>query len=233
MLELFTYPAAFGAPAASPFCVKAMCLLKASEADWKAIVTSDPRNAPKAKLPYLRDGETLIPDSDEIRDYLEYKYSFDFDDGLSQEERAISRAVIRMAEENLYFVLVCNRWIDDDNWAVARKVLFRGIPKPLFGFVTRQVRKTAIASLIGQGMGRHSAKERAARASKDLDAIAVLLGDKEYLFGNTPTAADYSVIPILQGLATSDVETPSSILVTRNVKLMAYIERGVGTIYPS
>lgn len=233
MLELFTYPAAFGAPAASPFCVKAMCLLKASEADWKAIVTSDPRNAPKAKLPYLRDGETLIPDSDEIRDYLEYKYSFDFDDGLSQEERAISRAVIRMAEENLYFVLVCNRWIDDDNWAVARKVLFRGIPKPLFGFVTRQVRKTAIASLIGQGMGRHSAKERAARASKDLDAIAVLLGDKEYLFGNTPTAADYSVIPILQGLATSDVETPSSILVTRNEKLMAYIERGVGTIYPS
>ena len=233
MLKLITFPAAFDAPAASPFCVKAMCMLKASGLDWAAEITSDPRKAPKQKLPALRDGGRVIPDSNEIRDHLETRYGVDFDTGLSDQDRAVSRAVIRMAEEHIYFAITCNRWLDDDNWAVTREVLFGGIiPKPLFKFVTGKIRKQAKANADGQGMGRHSPQERADRIAKDFLAIETLLGDKPFLFGGTPTAADMSVVPMLHALSTSTMETPSSRLVTGNAGLMAYIARGIAAMYP-
>ncbi len=56
MLKLMTYKPAFGEPSASPFCTKAICLLNMSGLDWKPEYTSDPRKAPMAKLPVLRDG---------------------------------------------------------------------------------------------------------------------------------------------------------------------------------
>ena len=232
MLTLITYPPAFGAPTASPFCVKAMCLLKASGLEWQPEFSSDPRSAPKRKLPVLRDGDKLIPDSDEIRDYLEIRYGIDFDAGLSARDRAVSRAVIRMAEENLYFILVCNRWLNDENWEVTRRELFGQIPKPLFKFVTGKIRKQAIANVNGQGMGRHSVQERADRAAKDLAAIETLLDGKPFLFGDQPTAADMSVVPMLHAQASSTATTPISVLVTENEGLSAYVARGVAAMYP-
>ncbi len=232
MLTLIVYPPAFGAPTASPFCVKAMCLMKASGLAWRPEISSDPRSTPKQKLPVLRDGDKIIPDSDQIRDHLETRYGIDFDEGLSALDRAVSRAVIRMAEENLYFILVCNRWLNDKNWEVTRRALFGQIPKPLFKFVTGKIRKQAIANVNGQGMGRHSVQERADRAAKDLAAIETLLDGKPFLFGDKPSAADMSVVPMLHAQATSPTKTPISVLVTENAALSAYIERGVSAMYP-
>ncbi len=232
MLTLIVYPAAFGAPTASPFCVKAMCLMKASGLAWQPEVSSDPRFTPKRKLPVLSDGDKLIPDSDQIRDHLEAHYGIDFDEGLTAQQRAVSRAVIRMVEENLYFILVCNRWLNDENWEVTRRALFGQIPKPLFKFVTSKIRKQAIANVNGQGMGRHSVQERADRAAKDLAAIETLLDGKPFLFGDTPTAADMSVVPMLQAQASSPTTTPISVLVTENATLSDYVARGVSAMYP-
>lgn len=118
MLKLVSYPAA------SPFCVKAMCLLNMAGAEWEMNATSDPRKATKRKLPLLIDGEVKIPDSEDVRDYLAQKYAVDFDEGLSAALRATSRAVIRMCDEHLYFILVCDRWLNDANWAVLQQTFF-------------------------------------------------------------------------------------------------------------
>lgn len=232
MLKLITYPAGFGAPTASPFCVKAMCLLQASRLDWEPEWSNDPRKAPKNKLPVLRDGTIMVPDSDEIRTHLETHYGIDFDADLSDKDRAISQAVIRMTEENLYFAAVCNRWLNDANWEVTRRTLFADIPKLINKFVTDKIRKQATANVNGQGMGRHSPEERAARAAKDISSIETLLGDKPFLFSDRPTAADMSVVPMLHAIASSAVETPTSVLVTGNVPITAYVARGVAAMYP-
>ena len=67
MFELLVFRPAFGEPTGSPFCVKAMCLLALAEAEWRPVVVNDPRRMPHGKLPVLRDGERLIPDSEAIR----------------------------------------------------------------------------------------------------------------------------------------------------------------------
>ncbi len=232
MLKLITYPAAFGAPSASPFGVKAMCFLKMAGAEWEMGNSADPRKAPKGKLPMLIDGGEKIPDSEDIRVYLEQKFNLDFDEGLSAEQRAVSRAIIRMCDEHLYFALVCDRWLNDANWEIVREEFFGMIPKLMRGFVTKKIRQQVRASMHAQGMGRHSVEERLARVNLDIKAIMALLGNKPFLFGDTPSAADASVAPVLAAMAGSPTETPLRNCITTDALLMAYLNRVAEALYP-
>ncbi len=109
MLEISVYPPAFSEISGSPFTVKAICLLEQSGQPYKVKYLPDPRKTPKGKLPVLSDGSKIIPDSDQIRDYLEQTYDVDYDAGLSAEQRGQSRSIIRMIEEHLYFVILASR----------------------------------------------------------------------------------------------------------------------------
>jgi glutathione S-transferase len=233
MLKLITYPAAFGEPSASPFCVKAMCLLQVSGINWTPKYTSDPRKTPNGKLPILIDAGVTIADSDAIREHLEKSFKTDFDKGLTPEQRAISRAIIRMVEEHLYFALVSDRWLDDGNWVHVKKEFFKGIPALMHGFISTMIRNKTRAQVTAQGMARHSVKEQTARAAKDIAAIKTLLGDKLFLFGDAPTAADMSVVPILRGIAKTPTKTGLRDLITNDQVLMAYLDRGREAMYPA
>jgi len=229
MLNLLTFPPHFGEPSASPFATKAICLLNMSGQEWKCS-HADVRKMPKAKLPVLKVGERLIPDSENIRAYLEQQGA-DFDKGLSDSDRATSRAIIRMAEEHLYFHLVTDRWMRDDVWPTTRDTFFGMIPKPLRGLITGKIRKNLRAGLHIQGIGRFTEAERAERVAKDLEAIKLQLGDKPYLFGDAPTAADASVCPMLSGLASVPLPTEVSSLVKNDDILTSYIARMRQALY--
>ena len=224
-MELEIYPANIGKVSNSPFCVKAVCLLNMSGLEWTPRYTPDPRQTPKAKLPVLYDGDQVIPDSDQIRDHIESKYNIDFDKGLSVEQKAVSRAFIRMAEEHIYFAVVCDRWLNEENWAIIRNAYFENIPKFIRGFITSKIRKGALAQVKGQGMARHSEQERFERVRKDIDAIETWLGDKEFLHGANPSAVDACVGPALDGLMSTPEPTLLRDYVRDSVKLMSYVER--------
>ena len=91
----------------------------------------------------LRTPDGLIHDSDNIRAHLE-TLGHNFDAGLSDVDRATSRAFIRMAEEHLYFHLVMDRWGNDVVWPTVRDTYFKEVPKALRGFVTRSIRKSVL-----------------------------------------------------------------------------------------
>ncbi|MGB0960993.1 MAG: glutathione S-transferase family protein, partial [Halocynthiibacter sp.] len=205
MITLEMYKPAFDEPSASPFCVKAICLLQASGQKWTPRYLSDPRKAPKQKYPVLVDGEDIVPDSDQIRTHLETRYHVDFDDGLSDRDRAISRAVIRMTEENIYFGLMADRWKEDENWVYIRDLFFSEIPSFMRGVITSRIRKGAVDALNSHGLGRFTRAERFARVRQDIDAITGILGDNAFLFGGKPTAADMSVGPMLRAISKSPV----------------------------
>ena len=205
MIELLTYAPSFGQAAASPFCVKAMMLLNMAGEKWTAKVLSDPRKMPYAKLPVIRADGNLIADSDNIRAWLEARGA-DFDAGLTPQQRASSRALIRMTEEHLYFHVVYDRWADDAVWPVTRDTYFAAIPRPIRGLVTNSIRKPAIASLMQMGIGRFTPQERLARAEFDLQAIRDTLTGP-FLFGDKPTAADASIAPQLAGMMATPVPT--------------------------
>ena len=232
MLELTAYAPAFGEPTGSPFTNKAICLLERSGQPYTVIHTNDPRKAPKAKLPVLQHDGKLIPDSDDIRDHLEAAFGLDFDAGLDAQQRAVSRAVIRMVEENIYFALLCDRWMDDENWPAVKAEFFGFMPFPLKLFVPNLVRNSTIAQAKAQGMGRHSAAERVARVNKDFAALSTLLGEQAFLFGDEPTAADCSAVPMLRALNGFPQPTPMQRALRSHANLVGYLERGKAALYP-
>lgn len=232
MLEVSVFPPAFSEISGSPFTVKAICLLEQSGQPYKVKYIPDPSKAPKGKLPVLKDGSKTIPDSDQIRDYLEQTYGVDYDAGLTPEQRGHSRSIIRMIEEHMYFIILASRWQKDAHWPVLSEEFFGKMPMLLKKFVPNMIRKKVIKSLMGQGMGRHSEEEQLARAKKDIDALEAILGDQKFLFGAKPTAADYSTVPMLRALTSFPIESPLSKLVTSRPKLATYIERGKKTFYP-
>ncbi len=233
MIKLTVYPASFEEPTASPFCMKSICMLHAAGLPYEIIETGDPRGAPKQKLPFIEVDAQQIPDSEQIRSLIETAADLGFDEGLTERQRGISRAIIRMVEEHVYFAIVADRWGEDDNWEHVRRAFFSDIPVIIRGFVTRQVRKQALAQLDGQGIGRHSPEERFDRVRRDVIAIREILGDKPFLFGENPTAADYSVVPILRASIVTPVTKPLAAFIKSDPSLMAYVTRGTDRLYPT
>lgn len=224
MITLITYPPSFGETAASPFCVKAIWLLNMSGQNWQREDTADPRKMPKQKLPAIRVDGKVIPDSDNIRAHLEAQGA-DFDAGLSDMEKAISRAFIRMAEEHLYFHIVLDRWGNDDIWPTIRDEYFKMIPKFLRGFVTGKMRKSVLVGMNTQGLGRLTEQERMERIEPDLQAIITRLWHGPFLFGNKPTAADASVAAMLANMRATPGKTTLKMRIAEDEVLCRYIDR--------
>lgn len=229
MIKLITYPEAFGQFSASPFCVKAAWLLNMAGEVWERVDTSDPRKMPFQKLPVIKDGETEIADSDNIRAYLEARGA-NFERGLSDSDKSTARAFIRMAEEHMYFHLIMDRWGNDENWEIIREQFFSEIPKPLRKFISGGIRKSALKGVVWQGVGRFPEAERLARIEPDLVAIATRLQDSPFLFGDHPTAADASVAAVLGGMAASPTPTMLSQRVATDARLSDYAARGAKEI---
>jgi hypothetical protein len=115
MITLYGFGPHFGLPDPSPFVTKAELLLKMAQLPYRTDVTGF-RKAPKGKLPYIDDDGERIADSTFIRWHLERKHKIDFDRGLGASERAVAWAFEKMAEDNLYWAVVHERWMDEVNF---------------------------------------------------------------------------------------------------------------------
>ena len=224
MITLITYPGNNGLFSFSPFCVKAAYFLNAAGWDWCREDTNDPRKMPYQKLPVLRAVSRLIPDSENIRRHLE-DHGADFDVGLSDAEKAHSHALIRKAEEHLYFHIVLDRWGNDAVWPTIRDVYFRDIPAFLRKFVANGIRRSLLKGLRTQGLARLTVAERMDRLETDLTAITALLWRHRFLLSDHPTAADYSVGAMLGAMRDTPVETDLTRRIMDDPVLSVYIDR--------
>lgn len=225
MITLYTFASGFGQFSYSPFCTKAGWLLNLAGAEWTREDMKDPRKMPMGKLPAigLADG-TIVPDSDNIRSHLE-GVGHDFNAGLSTRDQAASRAFIRMAEEHIYFHQVMDRWGNDANWEIIRKEYFGFLPFLIRGAVTSKLRRNLMRTMHGMGLGRLTVQQRLERVTPDLEAIVGQLGDRPYLFGDMPTAADVSVGAMIGAIIANPVPTPLSRRVSGDAVLSAYAAR--------
>jgi glutathione S-transferase len=191
---------------------------------WQREDLADPRKMPNQKLPAIQTDGQLIHDSDNIRSHLE-GLGAEFDPGLSDMEKATSRAFIRMAEEHMYFHIVADRWCNDAVWPVIRETYFDSIPKMLRKLITSKLRKSVIQGTQFQGLGRWSDEERLARLEPDLQAILTRLWLGAYLFGDRPTAADASVAAMLTNMRATPGKTLLKTRVAEDEVLCRYIDR--------
>ena len=185
MITLYAFGPAFGLPDPSPFVLKVETLLKMCGRAYR-ITTDGLGKAPKGKLPYIDDDGETVADSTFIRWHIERKYDFDFDRGLDAEQRSIAWALEKMVEDNLYWTLLDSRWNDDANFYKGAVAFFAKIPAPLRPIVIAMIRRQIRKALRAHGMGRHSAAEIVAIATRSIDAIADYLGDKAFVMGAEP-----------------------------------------------
>jgi glutathione S-transferase len=225
MLTLIQFPRAPGVMNASPFCMKIEVFLKLAGLPYQLDDRQLPMRLPKGKLPALRDGDTLVCDSQAILEHLQQRYRDQLPPALRLPERGADLALRRMLEEHSYFAALWGRWIDDTAFGVVGPAFFGHVPKLLRGPVAALVRRKMRRDLIGQGMGRHGPAEIAARACADLTAVQAMLGDRLFFGGDAPSALDATVYAFLANTLFVAIDTPVRRHLQAQAPLVAYCAR--------
>jgi glutathione S-transferase len=231
MITLFAFGPQAGLPDFSPFVMKAEVLLKLTGLSYRTDTTGF-RKAPKGKLPYIADDGEIIADSTFIRWHLERKHAIDFDRGLTAEQKAIAWAFEKMAEDNLYWVIVDQRWMDDQNFDRGARNFFAAVPAPMRPLVIAMVRRKVRGTLQAQGLGRHGSDEKAALGCRSVAAIADFLRDKPFLMGAEPCGADASLFAFVAGIMCPQFRSPVRDAAERYDNLRRYIGRMTARYYP-
>jgi glutathione S-transferase len=231
VITLFTFGPGFGLPDPSPFVMKVETLLKMAKLSYRTDTTGFSK-APKGKLPYIDDDGTVVSDSTFIRWHLEKKYRIDFDQGLDASQKATAWAFEKMAEDQLYWVVVNDRWMDDVNFRKGPLKFFERVPAPLRPIVVTIVRRKLRTTLHGQGIGRHSPDEVLALATRSIDAIADFLGDKPFLMGSEPTGVDATMFAFACGLLCPHFDTRIRAVAEQRGNLRHYVGRMTARFYP-
>ncbi len=232
MITLYTFGPNFGLPDPSPFCMKALVLLKMANLEFKTD-TANLQKAPKGKGPYMDDDGIMVPDSTFIRIHLENTRGINFDEGLSDAECAVAWAFEKLCEDNLYWAIVHSRWFREENFNAGPAVFFKSIPAPLRLIVVPMVRRQVRRDLKGQGLGRHSEVEVVELATRGIDHIAAFLGDKPYLMGDKPCGADAMVFATIAGLLCDIFDTPLVGATAKHKNLVAYSDRLTAQYFPN
>jgi len=231
MITLYNFGPAFGLPDPSPFVMKVETLLKMAKLPYRTDPTGFAK-APKGKIPYIDDDGTVVPDSTFIRWHIEKKYRIDFDQGLDAAQKATAWAFEKMAEDQLYWVGVNDRWMNDANFRKGPVRFFDKVPAPMRPFVIAMVRRKLRATLHGQGLGRHSPDEILALATRSIDAIADFLGDKPFFMGNEPTGADATMFAFACFVLCPHFESRWRSVAERRDNLRHYVGRMTARFYP-
>jgi len=202
MINLHGFGPNLGLMDASPFVVKADVFLKMSALEYKNV--SGMRNmkkAPKGKLPYISIEESnqtiLVSDSQAIIDYLTKKYELQLDSHLTAEQKAQAYLMTKSLDENLYWCLLYCRWNLEETWSTVNKAFFSKMPFWLRTVVPPLYRRTVKKSLYAQGMGRHSYDEVTDIADKSFKALADILAEQKYFFGDSPCSFDATAYAFL------------------------------------
>lgn len=209
----------------SPFVTKVEILLKMSGLDYRIDTTSNPFQAPKKKLPYLKDGDKTIADSNFIRKHLEDKYEINFDRNIDEGRKAVLYFLERYMEDHLYFLGTIARWQKISNFKKTSKALFGKLPFFLRSLVANKVRKSFQETLWLQGLGRHSQDEQIQLINEGLYRSSILLGDASYFGGFEPCGADATIYAFLESLACKYFDTPFNKIPDRYHNLSEYLKR--------
>jgi glutathione S-transferase len=215
---------AFELPSPSPFVIKCETQLRMLGVEL-AYAMADLESVPKHKAPYVRDGEQLIQDSTFIRFHFEKKLGKDLDAGLTLEQRGVAWSVERLLEDRLTLIAAMERWLEADNFRRGPAQFFARVPEAARAKVCEQVQTDLRAMYVRHGIGRHTREERMQLAARDIEAVARVLGDKPYLFGSEPTAADASAFGVLVSCGTRFFSSELPDLIDAHPALRPYLAR--------
>src|SRR6267378_1370107 len=126
-----------------------------------------------------------VAESDLIIGFLKTAFP-DPDAGLSDHQRAVGHLVQRTLEDHLYWIALIYEFYDQEGSDWFFEHAFGGIGPGLQGLRDDMEDRT-----YKQGIARYTPDEIVDKASKDLAAVAEILGENRYLLGtDRPTSFD-------------------------------------------
>ena len=232
MITLYTFGSRFNLADPSPFVMKTEILLKMTKLPYEVDITGNVSKAPKGKFPYITDQGKTIADSSLIRIYLEQKYQIDFDSQADPYALPSAFFAEKYCEDNLYFILLSQRWLNPSNFERGPKTFFETVPPLLRGFVSKKVLKDVKQTLWLQGLGRHSLAEQMQLVANGSDMLARLLSDRQFFGGNHPCGADAFIASILCGVLNDYFDDPFQKYFAEKDNLVDYTKRMLQIYYP-
>jgi len=233
MIILCGFGPAFGLPDASPFVLKVDTYMRMAGIPFEYKNGIDNlKIAPKKKLPVILDGDRIVPDSQEIIEYLKTEKNADLDSWLSPEQKAISYLATKSIDENFYWCLVNSRWVNMDTWPTTRETLFSSMPFPIKQILPVILRKGVIKDLKAHGIGRHSNAELLHIGQQNLQSLSDLLGDKPFFMGDKPCTLDATAYGILAELILATVDNDLNAAARKYPNLVAFCDRIKAQYFP-
>lgn len=231
-LRAFHLPGRWGLVSVSPFCLKLDAFLRLAKIDHDSITAATPFAGPKKKAPWIEyDGQTL-GDSAFIIDFLKQEYQVTVDADLTEADQGKAIAIQRMVEENLYWAMVYDRWRRPENWPILKQSVLGDIPALLRFFLAPFARRSVRKQLKGHGMGLHTTDEIASIARKDIDALAAMLGTRDWFLSDRPGLTDATVFSLLANIAFVPFASPMKDMIAQHSNLTGFLERFRAEVYP-
>lgn len=231
MITLYGFGAGFGLPEISPFVTKTEVQLKMAGLAYRKERAMPPAS-PKGQLPFIEDDGERIADSTFIRAHIEGKYGFDFDAGLSVQERAQAWAFERMIEHHVYWALIGARWVDPVNFAKGPAHFFDGAPDHRRDKLREDAQFRVAENYLLSGLGRHAPDDDVDLALRSLLALSVRLDGRPFLMGEAPCGLDATAFGALAGILTPFFESRLRDRTAQFDNLTAYVDRMMTQYYP-
>ncbi len=224
-------PGAWGLPTVSPFCLKLDAWLRTTGIAHEAVTAATPFAGPRGKAPWIElDGEKL-GDSTFIIAHLAQRFGVDTDHHLTPAQCGQAVAIQRLIDENLYWTMVHDRWMNEANWQQFRDFVLGGLAVPLRRVLGPVARRGVKKQLRGRGTGFHSPEEIAAIRRRDVDALAAILGGQDWFFGDTPSSTDAVVYAQLVNIWRAPLENEVRRAIGQTPNLVAYIDQFAARYY--
>jgi glutathione S-transferase len=177
--------------------------------------------APKGRLPYIEHNGVQVADSGFILDYLKAQFGDLLDAGLSPTDRAHGHTIKRMVEEHIWWVMARERW-----WSPQAPYQDTpGLLKELEQTDYEEARDDSQRKCVEHGVGAFTEDELERRGQEDIDALATLLGEQDYFFGERPTSVDATTYAFLWQILNAPYASRLKDAAARHDNLVAYTQR--------
>lgn len=183
----------------SPFCIKVRAILDYKKLSYERIpILGHPttlvtlrRRGKIGKVPALEIDGRWVSDSTNIAEELERLVPTPSLYPSGPRERALCHVIEDWADEGLYFLGLYYQWVEPEGAALAA----RTFNATLMGRVAHVLlRRRIAAQVFGQGIGRKPEGHVAADLERELTAVETLVSPGPFLFGETPSLADFALM---------------------------------------
>ncbi len=231
MITLYGTGPMLGLPHASPFAIKAELLLKLSGLPY-TVARADLRKAPRGKMPWIVDGDEIVPDSRLIKAHLETRHGIDFTGDYAPRALGYGLAIERMLEDHLYFFSIANRWLEPDNFDRGPRQFFDAAPALIRPLIIRMVLRKVRKQVEMQGTGKLLPDERLALVRRALDAFEAMIAGQVYLLGGRVCGFDATAYAFLATVFAPGFRSEYGDYLRRKPETLAYIERMHAEFFP-